>query len=208
MRDYVEKLTARVFLTSDKRMLVDETDKRGKRLFHGKSEVTRHEAAAIRALTGGAAFLVPLNDADAHKAEAADKAEGTKAPVAPPAPHPNLAPTGKGPDQVVDWGQKYKGQRFSELPDNYLAGLTKGNNPAARKAMAKAEIARRAAPAAPVAPPAPVEHGPDDVPNLGVHQGVAVRDLPLDYVTALSTGVEETHHGWATTELQRRLDEV
>lgn len=208
MREYAEKLTKRVFLTSDKRMLVDETDVRGKILFHGKSEVTRHEAAAIRALTGGAAFLVPLNDADASKAEAADKAEGIKAPVAPPAPHPNVAPTGAGPERVVDWGNRYRGQRFGDLEEKYLISLTKGNNPADRKALATAEIAHRAAAVAPVAPPAPVEHGPDDVPNLGVHQGVAVRDLPLDYVTALSTGVEETHHEWAKVELQRRLDEV
>ena len=224
MRTYEEELTERIFLTSDKRLVVGETDDRGRTLYHGKSKVSRHSAKLIREL-GGSKFLKPISDTDKPKVAVADAADMENAVrghrVDPPKMHPNVrkdaapkappAPEGgegTGPDRIVDFGRTHKGKRFGDLPKKYLEGLTKGRNPDDRKAWAKSELARREDPAAPPAPAETLTYGPDDTPNIGIHQGVAVRDLPEEYLTSLAGGADETHHGWTKTELARRAEEV
>lgn len=213
MRQYDERLKERIFVGSDKRTLFGEGDPRGRFLFHGATPVTRLKAKEIREL-GGGEFLTPIKEADADNAAAADLADTEiKAPAAPKAPHPNLAAdtvAGVGPDFIVDWGRKYKGDRVGNLPIEYLEALTKGRNPADRKALAEVEIERRtnAVEAAPAAPPAPLNYGPEDTPNIGIHQDVMVKDLPEEFVNSLANGVDEAHKDWAATEIQRRKDDV
>ena len=77
MKSYDEKTTARLYLTSDKRVVVTEDDERARFLLAIEGHVTRAEAKVIRSLTNGENFLRPINTADVPDDE----------PVtAPPAP--------------------------------------------------------------------------------------------------------------------------
>lgn len=215
MKTYDERTTERLYLTSDKRVVVPEGDVRARFLLNIEGPVSRAKAQEIRALANGEQYLAPI---DPDKVPA-DEQAAPKAPAAPAAKHPNHAAPGDGPDFIVDWGNKYKGKRLGDLEDKYLTSLTKGNNPPERKALAQAELDRRTtappapaapeapeAPEAPQAPEAPLNYGPEDVPNIGIHQGIAVKDLPLEFVTSLANGVDEAHKDWATVEVKRRDD--
>ena len=210
MRQYDEKLKERIFSGSDRRTLFGENDPRGKLLFHGATLVTRLKAKEIREL-GGGKYLVPVKAEDAEQAKAADAAEGgkSKATAAPKAPHPNVKTdtAGAGPDFIIDWGRAHKGKRLGDLTDKQVLAITKSNTTPERKALANAEIARRKT-AAPAAPPAPLNYGPEDTPNIGVHQDVAVKDYPEDFLNSLANGEDEAHKDWAATEIQRRKDAV
>ena len=204
LKSYDEKTTARLFSTSDHRFIVTEGDVRARFLVAIHGPVSRADARIIRGYRNGAEFLEPINPADVPAEEA------KAAPAAPDAPKADAAP-GEGPDFIIDWGTTYKGKRLGDMTDKYLASLTKGKSPADRKAMALAEIERRKAPAAPAAPPAPdapLTYGPDDEPNIGVHQNVAVKELPEDFLKRLADGEDTLHKTWAATELQRRIDEA
>ena len=201
MKSYDEQTTARLYATSDKRFIVLEDDERARFLVAIHGPVTRADARTIRGYRNGEEFLEPINPADVPVEEAVKAAPAAKAP------HPNRATKDEGPDLIVDWGRTHKGKRVGNLPDKYLKSLTKGTNPKARKALATAEIKRRAgATEAPPAPAAPLNYGADDVVSIGIHQDVQVRDLPEDFLTSLSIGAEEAHHAWTKAELQRRID--
>lgn len=201
MKTYDEKTTARLCLGSDKRTVVTADDPKAAFLLAIHGPVTRADAHKIRGYKNGADFLEPINAADVPADEPA------KAPPAPKAKaHPNHKPIGEGPDSIVDWGNKYKGQRVGDLEEKYLTSLTKGNSPDDRKALANVELDRRKA--LKTAPPAPLAYGPEDVVSLGIHQDVAVKDLPEDFLKSLADGVEEIHQAWTKAELQRRADEA
>ena len=130
MPDYFEQTTERLYTDGGKTRIVSADDPRARILVAIHGPVTEKDAQIIRGYENGAEFLESINPTE-------DTPPGDIAP--------EDTPTGGTlpEDYIVDWGNKYKGQRLGDLENKYLVSLTKGRNPEDRKALARAELVRR-----------------------------------------------------------------
>lgn len=204
MKSYDEKTTGRIWLTSDKRAVVADGDKRARFLLSSEVPVSRAKAEEIRSYTNGADFLKPVDPSQVPDEEltalvaAETKAQDTQAAV--------------GPDVILDFGRAHKGKPFGKLPKKYLEGtlLKKPEYAAAAQAELDRRVAAKVAPEA----PAPTEgdetkpnFGPEDTIDFGQFNGTKVKDLPADFLQKLHDGATEIHGDWTAAEIARRADQ-
>ena len=204
---YDEQTSARLWLTSDKKVVVSEGDVRARFLLSRHGPVSRAEAQEIRRYKDGDLYLY---------------GKGDEAPAVPPiqaAPHSEEKPfemtvVDFGPDDAIDFGA-HSGTKVRDLSEEYLRRMTYVQM---HENWAKAEEARREGKPAKKAEPAmpspdddddtPLTLGPDDIVGFGKYEGKkkAVRDLPDSYLKKLANGSTPAHVGWAKAEIARRAE--
>lgn len=137
---YENEVRERIFLTSDKRAVVLESDHRARFLLATPGPVSPIKAKEICGYKGGGDFLHKISAKKSTK-PSADKA---MAPQGDKSKEPGEDKGGQagvlGPDDAVPFG-KHEGILVRDLPDNYLGNLARVSPK--HRATAEAEIARR-----------------------------------------------------------------
>lgn len=139
---YENEVRERIYLTSDKRAVVPESDRRARFLLATPGPISPVKAKEIKGYKQGGDFLHKISAGKATK-PSADKAlapgddkSGTSDADKDKVP----SGTALGPDDAVTFG-KHEGTLVRELPDAYLKNLARVSPD--HRATAEAEIARR-----------------------------------------------------------------
>lgn len=133
--------TTRLYLTSDKRALVPEGDKRARFLLAIHGPVDAAKVKEIRRYRGGDNYLHKIGSGAKAEKPGEDKGEQPGADKAEKPGKNKTGPANLGPEDLVDFG-KFNGTLVKDLSDKYLANLARVSD--THRTWAQAELDRRA----------------------------------------------------------------
>lgn len=129
----------RIFLTSDKRVVVPEKDRMARFLLATPGPVTPVQAREIKGYKNGADFLHKPSKSAKPSGDKSSKPDDDKSKKAD-ADKGGQPGDALGPDDAVTFG-KFEGTKVRDLPDKYLENLSRVSPK--HRATADAELARR-----------------------------------------------------------------